>query len=545
MSAAALADGITTISNAAEEPDVVATANILNRMGAKVRGAGTKEIIIEGVKRLHGAEFKVDADRIEAGTFAVAAAITGGDLYIRDAVKEHVQPVTRKLAEAGAEVRFDDDGVRVRVPRGEPLKATNVSASPHPGFPTDMQPPFAALMTLAQGTSVITETVYERRFRYIDELSRMGADIKAEASAAIICGVPRLTGAPVAGSDLRATAALVLAGLAAEGKTEITGVQYLDRGYEGFEAKLRAVGADIQRVDSGWKGEWRQEPAAGGGSGRLFRLSQDIGIDLGTANVLVYVHGKGIIMREPSVVAMDVNTRRVRAVGEKAREMLGRTPVNIVAVRPMTDGVIADYTTTQRMLEHILHKVCGVKRLFKPRVLLAVPSGVTSVEQRAVKQAALAAGAGEALTIEEPMAAAIGAGLPISSPGGNMVVDIGGGTTDIAVLSLDGIVLSRSLRIGGMKLDDVIIRHIRIDLQPADRRPDRGRNQNRHRQRGRAARRNADGSARAGPSERPAADRRGDLAGNPRVHGRADLADRHARQERSGKNAAGTGLGHH
>ena len=191
------------------------------------------------------------------------------------------------------------------------------------------------------------------------------------------------------------------------------------------------------------------------------RLSQDIGIDLGTANVLVYVHGKGIIMREPSVVAMDVNTRKVRAVGEKAREMLGRTPVNIVAVRPMTEGVIADYTTTQRMLEHILHKVCGVKRLFKPRVLLAVPSGVTSVEQRAVKQAALAAGAGEALTIEEPMAAAIGAGLPISAPGGNMVVDIGGGTTDIAVLSLDGIVLSRSLRIGGMKLDDVIIRHIR------------------------------------------------------------------------------------
>ena len=193
------------------------------------------------------------------------------------------------------------------------------------------------------------------------------------------------------------------------------------------------------------------------------RFSQDIGIDLGTANVLVYVHGRGIVMREPSVVALNINTRRVIQVGEKAREMVGRTPVNIAAVRPMTDGVIADYTTTQRLLEHILHKVCGVKRLFKPRVLLAVPSGVTSVEQRAVKQAALAAGAGEALTIEEPMAAAIGAGLPIDSPGGNMVVDIGGGTTDIAVLSLDGIVLSRSLRIGGMKLDDVIIRHIRTN----------------------------------------------------------------------------------
>ena len=250
MSAAALADGITTISNAAEEPDVVATASILNRMGAKIRGAGTKEITIEGVPHLNGVEYRVDADRIEAGTFAVAAAITGGDLYIRDAVKEHVQPVTRKLAEAGAEVRFDDDGVRVRVPRGTTLKATNVSASPHPGFPTDMQPPFAALMTLAAGTSVITETVYERRFRYIDELSRMGADIKAEASSAIICGVPRLTGAPVAGSDLRATAALVLAGLAAEGKTEITGVQFLDRGYEGFEAKLRGVGADVERIET-------------------------------------------------------------------------------------------------------------------------------------------------------------------------------------------------------------------------------------------------------------------------------------------------------
>lgn len=196
----------------------------------------------------------------------------------------------------------------------------------------------------------------------------------------------------------------------------------------------------------------------------MFRLSQEIGIDLGTANVLVYVRGRGIIMREPSVVAMEVGTRRVKAVGEKAREMLGRTPQNIVAVRPMTDGVIADYTTTQRMLEHIFQRVCGVKRVFKPRVLLAVPSGVTSVEKRAVKQAALAAGAGEAWTIEEAKAAALGAGMPISRPGGNMVVDIGGGTTDIAVLSLDGIVRSRSLRVGGMKLDEVIARHIRTSF---------------------------------------------------------------------------------
>ena len=191
------------------------------------------------------------------------------------------------------------------------------------------------------------------------------------------------------------------------------------------------------------------------------RFNQDIGIDLGTANVLVHVRGRGIIMREPSVVAMEVGKARVREIGEKAREMLGRTPVNIVAIRPMTDGVIADYTTTQKLLEYIFHQICGVRRVFKPRVLLAVPSSATSVEKRAVKQAALAAGAGEALTIEEPMAAALGAGLPISAPGGNMVVDIGGGTTDIAVISLDGIVLSRSLRIGGMKLDEVITRHVR------------------------------------------------------------------------------------
>ncbi len=249
MSAAALADGITTISNAAEEPDVVATAEIINRMGGKVRGAGTKEITIEGVKALSGTEFQVDTDRIEAGTFAVAAAITGGDLYIRNAIKEHVLPITRKLVDVGVEVRFDDDGMRVRVPRHRTLTATTVTASPHPGFPTDMQPPMAALLTLAQGTSVITETVYERRFKYIDELARMGADTKTEANSAIIVGVPRLTGAPVAGSDLRATAALILAGLAAEGQSEVSGIEYLDRGYQDFVGKLRDVGADVRRAE--------------------------------------------------------------------------------------------------------------------------------------------------------------------------------------------------------------------------------------------------------------------------------------------------------
>jgi UDP-N-acetylglucosamine 1-carboxyvinyltransferase len=247
MTAAALADGVTTISNAAEEPDVIACANLLNAMGAKVRGAGSKEILVEGVKSLHGAEYTVDPDRIEAGTFAVAAAITGGDLYLRGAVEDHTRPVMRKLAEAGVEVHFDDDGARVHLPRGRKLQGVKINASPHPGFPTDMQPPLAALLTLAEGTSVITETVYERRFKYIDEMARMGADIKVEDKSAIIVGVPRLTGAPVAGSDLRATAALILAGLAAEGQTEVSGTIYLDRGYEDFVGKLAGVGADIRR----------------------------------------------------------------------------------------------------------------------------------------------------------------------------------------------------------------------------------------------------------------------------------------------------------
>jgi len=187
----------------------------------------------------------------------------------------------------------------------------------------------------------------------------------------------------------------------------------------------------------------------------------ELGVDLGTANLLVYVRGKGIVLREPSVVAINSISKKVKAVGEEARLMLGRTPGHIVAVRPMSDGVIADYTTTQKMLEYIFAKVVKRNRLFKPRVLVCVPSQVTSVERRAVIQAAIEAGAREAYTIEEPMAAAIGAGLPISTPGGNMIVDIGGGTTDIAVISLGGIVASESLRVAGNRMDEVIIRFIK------------------------------------------------------------------------------------
>lgn len=201
------------------------------------------------------------------------------------------------------------------------------------------------------------------------------------------------------------------------------------------------------------------------------RFSPEIGIDLGTANILVYQRGKGIVLREPSVVAIDKSTRKVKAVGEEARLMLGRTPGNIVAIRPMQDGVIAEYSTTREMLRELIGKVCGRRGPFKPRVLICVPAGVTSVEKRAVLQAAEEAGAGVAATIEETMAAAIGAGLPIALPGGNMVVDIGGGTTDIAVISLGGIVVSKSLRVGGNKIDEVIVRHIKnaYNLMVGDR----------------------------------------------------------------------------
>jgi rod shape-determining protein MreB and related proteins len=191
------------------------------------------------------------------------------------------------------------------------------------------------------------------------------------------------------------------------------------------------------------------------------RLVPEIGVDLGTANILVYRRGRGVVLNEPTVVAIASNTGKVLAVGNDAREMLGRTPGNISAIRPLKDGVIADYSTTLKMLEYILDKVAGKRRMFRPKVLVCVPSGVTNVERRAVMQAAKEAGAGQAYTIEEPMAAAIGAGLPIATPGGNMVVDIGGGTTDIAVISLGGIVISHSLRVGGNKLDEAIIRHIR------------------------------------------------------------------------------------
>ena len=193
----------------------------------------------------------------------------------------------------------------------------------------------------------------------------------------------------------------------------------------------------------------------------MLHFSQDIGIDLGTSNVRVHVQGKGVVLREPCVVAVDLEKNRVISIGQAAAEMLGRVPPHIEVVQPMVDGVIANSTVAVQMLEHIFRKVCGANRLFKPRVLLAVPSGATSVQTRAIRHSAISAGAGTAETIEEPMAAALGAGLPIAAAGGNLVVDVGGGTTDIAVLSLDGIVISRSIAMGGIRFDDTIARHVK------------------------------------------------------------------------------------
>ena len=196
----------------------------------------------------------------------------------------------------------------------------------------------------------------------------------------------------------------------------------------------------------------------------FFNFGEDIGIDLGTASVLVYIKKKGIVLNEPSVVALDKNAGQIIAVGEEARRMLGRTPGNIVAIRPLRDGVIADYEVTEKMLRYFITKAVGQRMFFKPRVMVCIPSGITSVEERAVKQAALAAGAKQAYMIEEPVAAALGAGIDIAEASGSMIVDIGGGTTDVAVLSLGGIVCSKSIRVGGDKFDEAIVRYVRREF---------------------------------------------------------------------------------
>ncbi|NJM71363.1 MAG: UDP-N-acetylglucosamine 1-carboxyvinyltransferase [Scytonema sp. RU_4_4] len=247
MMAATLADGETIIENAAREPEVVDLANFCIAMGAKIEGAGTSTITIVGVPQLHSTEYSIIPDRIEAGTFLIAAAITRSELTLSPVVPEHLTPIIAKLQEIGVHI-IEEAPDCLRTLSTETFRATDIETLPHPGFPTDMQAPFMALLTLAEGDSLINESVFENRLRHASELNRLGADIRVKGNVAFIRGVPMLSGAPVLGTDLRASAALVLAGLAADGKTVIQGLQHLDRGYDRLDSKLQQLGARIQRV---------------------------------------------------------------------------------------------------------------------------------------------------------------------------------------------------------------------------------------------------------------------------------------------------------
>lgn len=247
MMAATLAEGTTTLENAAREPEIVDLANLLNKMGANVRGAGTDTLVIKGVKTLHGTHHRVIQDRIEAGTFMVAAAMTGGDVLVQDAIWEHNRPLISKMMEMGVEVIEETDGIRVRSDLSK-LKPVTVKTMPHPGFPTDMQAQFTALMAVAKGESTMIETVFENRFQHLEEMRRMGLHSEILRDTAIITGSQALQGAEVMSTDLRASAALILTGLVAEGQTKVGRLSHLDRGYYRFHEKLAALGADIQRI---------------------------------------------------------------------------------------------------------------------------------------------------------------------------------------------------------------------------------------------------------------------------------------------------------
>ena len=248
MLAAALADGATIIENAAKEPHVVDVANMLNSMGANIKGAGTDVIRIKGVERLHKTVYSVIPDQIEAGTFMFAAAATKGNVLVKNVIPKHLEAITAKLLEIGCSIEEYDDAVRVI--GTEDMKNTHVKTLPYPGFPTDMQPQIVVALALAKGTSVVTESIFENRFKYVDELSGMGAKIKVEGNTAIINGVSKFTGAMISAPDLRAGAALVLAGLAADGISIVDDIVYIQRGYENFEKKLQGIGATIEKVSS-------------------------------------------------------------------------------------------------------------------------------------------------------------------------------------------------------------------------------------------------------------------------------------------------------
>ena len=246
MMAAAMAKGKTTIENAAKEPHVVDVANCLSSMGANIRGAGTDVIRISGVEKLHKTEYSIIPDQIEAGTFMVAAAATRGDITVKNVIPKHLEAISAKLLEIGCEVRELDDAVRVVASR--PLHHTQVTTLPYPGFPTDMQPQMSVVLGISEGTSTVTESIFENRFKYVDELTRMGASIKVESNIAIVTGVGNYTGARVSAPDLRAGAALVIAGLSAEGITIVDDIYYIERGYENFDEKLIQLGAQIEKV---------------------------------------------------------------------------------------------------------------------------------------------------------------------------------------------------------------------------------------------------------------------------------------------------------
>ena len=248
MMAAALAEGKTLIENAAKEPHIVDAANFLNSMGANIKGAGTDVIRIKGVPKLHGSEYAVIPDQIEAGTFMFAAAVTKGDITVKNVIPKHLESISAKLLEMGCEIEESDDCMRVVA--AKPLKQTHVKTLPYPGFPTDMQPQIAVALAVAQGTSIVTDTIFENRFKYVDELIRMGANIKVEGTTAIIEGIKRYSGANLSAPDLRAGAALVLAGLSAEGFTTVDDIHYIARGYEDFHLKLQSLGAQIELIHS-------------------------------------------------------------------------------------------------------------------------------------------------------------------------------------------------------------------------------------------------------------------------------------------------------
>ena len=247
MMAACMAEGKTIIENPAKEPHIVDVANFLNSMGTNIKGAGTDTIRIRGVERLHGSEYSIIPDQIEAGTYMIAAAATGGDVYIRNVIPKHLEAITAKLIEIGAKVEEYDDCVRVH--SNGRMGYANVKTMPYPGFPTDMQPQMVTLLALSEGVSIVTETIFETRFKYISELRRMGSNINVEGNAAIITGVEGFTGATVSAPDLRAGAALVIAGLVADGFTTVEQIQYIERGYENFEDKIRGLGGFIEKVD--------------------------------------------------------------------------------------------------------------------------------------------------------------------------------------------------------------------------------------------------------------------------------------------------------